>query len=53
MLRPHRPFLMTMRDGLIKAAQGHSVEVDLGLDPCQPPPVLHHLTVRPIPGVGR
>ena len=34
-----------MRDGLIRAAQGHSVQVDLGLDPCQPPPVLYHGTV--------
>jgi putative RNA 2'-phosphotransferase len=34
-----------MRDGLIRAAQGHSVRVDLGLDPCQPPPVLYHGTV--------
>jgi putative RNA 2'-phosphotransferase len=33
------------RDGLIRAAQGHSVEVDLGLDPCQPPSVLYHGTV--------
>lgn len=35
-----------MRDGLIRAAQGHSVPVDLGLAPCQPPPVLYHGTVR-------
>ncbi len=34
-----------MRDGLIRAAQGHSVQVDLGLDPCQPPSVLYHGTV--------
>jgi putative RNA 2'-phosphotransferase len=33
------------RDGLIRAAQGHSVRVDLGLEPCQPPPVLYHGTV--------
>jgi putative RNA 2'-phosphotransferase len=33
------------RDGLIRAAQGHSVPVDLGLAPCQPPPVLYHGTV--------
>ena len=32
-------------DGLIRAAQGHSVRVDLGLDPRQPPPVLYHGTV--------
>ena len=34
-----------MRDGLIRAAQGHSVAVDLGLEPRQPPPVLYHGTV--------
>jgi putative RNA 2'-phosphotransferase len=34
-----------VRDGLIRAAQGHSVAVDLGLDPVQPPPVLYHGTV--------
>jgi len=34
-----------MRDGLIRAAQGHSVAVDLGLPPSQPPPVLYHGTV--------
>ena len=28
-----------------RAAQGHSVDVDLGLEPRQPPPVLHHGTV--------
>ena len=33
------------RDGLVRAAQGHSVRVDLGLDPRQPPPVLYHGTV--------
>ena len=33
------------RDGLIRAAQGHSVPVDLGLEPRQPPPVLYHGTV--------
>jgi putative RNA 2'-phosphotransferase len=33
------------RDGLVRAAQGHSVRVDLGLDPLQPPPVLYHGTV--------
>jgi len=31
--------------GLIRAAQGHSVPVDLGLDPVTPPPVLYHGTV--------
>jgi putative RNA 2'-phosphotransferase len=33
------------RDGLIRAAQGHSVRVDLGLQPCRPPSVLYHGTV--------
>ena len=33
------------RDGLIRAAQGHSVPVDLGLEPVQPPTVLYHGTV--------
>jgi putative RNA 2'-phosphotransferase len=33
------------RDDLIRAAQGHSVAVDLGLEPRQPPPVLYHGTV--------
>lgn len=33
------------RDGLIRAAQGHSVAVDLGLEPRQPPPILYHGTV--------
>ena len=31
-------------DGRIRAAQGHSVPVDLGLDPVVPPPVLFHGT---------
>ncbi|MEV6942718.1 RNA 2'-phosphotransferase [Streptomyces sp. NPDC051172] len=29
----------------IRASQGHSVEVDLGLDPAAPPPYLYHGTV--------
>ncbi|MFE3513966.1 RNA 2'-phosphotransferase [Streptomyces sp. NPDC059166] len=29
----------------IRANQGHSVEVDLGLPPAEPPPYLHHGTV--------
>jgi len=32
--------------GRIRAAQGHSVEVDLGLDPRTPPAVLFHGTVE-------
>ena len=31
-------------DGRIRAAQGHSVEVDLGLEPVVPPSVLYHGT---------
>lgn len=34
-----------VRDGLIRAAQGHSVSVDLGLEPRDPPAVLYHGTV--------
>ena len=33
------------RDGLIRAAQGHSIPVDLGLAALRPPPVLFHGTV--------
>jgi putative RNA 2'-phosphotransferase len=32
------------RDGLIRAAQGHSAQVDLGLAPVPPPAVLYHGT---------
>jgi putative RNA 2'-phosphotransferase len=35
-----------VRDGMIRAAQGHSVQVDLGLAPVQPPPMLYHGTVE-------
>ncbi|MFF8729997.1 RNA 2'-phosphotransferase [Streptomyces sp. NPDC015171] len=31
--------------GRIRASQGHSIEVDLGLPPVTPPPYLHHGTV--------
>lgn len=34
------------RDGKIRAAQGHSVAVDLGLDPRRPPDLLYHGTVE-------
>jgi putative RNA 2'-phosphotransferase len=34
------------RDGKIRAAQGHSVAVDLGLDPRRPPELLYHGTVE-------
>jgi putative RNA 2'-phosphotransferase len=41
-----------VRDGRIRAAQGHSVPVDLGLEPVPPPPVLYHGTVpRFLPGI--
>lgn len=33
-----------LRDGRIRAAQGHSVDVDLGLPPLAPPPRLFHGT---------
>lgn len=33
-------------DNRIRAAQGHSVRVDLGLQPATPPPVLFHGTVE-------
>jgi putative RNA 2'-phosphotransferase len=40
------------RDGLIRAAQGHSVPVSLGLEPLAPPVVLYHGTVaRFLPGI--
>ncbi len=35
-----------LRDGRIRAAQGHSLDVDLGLAPVIPPAVLHHGTVE-------
>ena len=35
-----------VRDGMIRAAQGHSVQVDLGLAPAPPPAVLYHGTVE-------
>ena len=33
-------------DGRIRAAQGHSIDVDLGLEPQEPPKVLWHGTVE-------
>jgi putative RNA 2'-phosphotransferase len=40
-------------DGLlIRASQGHSVEVELGYEPSQPPPVLYHGTAeRSLPSI--
>ena len=40
----------TLRDERIRAAQGHSVPVELGLPPVAPPPVLFHGT--PLRNVG-
>lgn len=41
-----------VRDGRIRAAQGHSVPVELRLAPLPPPTVLHHGTVaRFLPGI--
>ncbi|MEU2064640.1 RNA 2'-phosphotransferase [Streptomyces sp. NPDC013455] len=34
-----------IEDGRIRASQGHSIEVDLGLPPATPPPHLYHGTV--------
>jgi putative RNA 2'-phosphotransferase len=33
-----------IENGRIRASQGHTVPVDLGLDPLEPPPVLYHGT---------
>jgi putative RNA 2'-phosphotransferase len=42
-----------VQDRLIRAAQGHSVPVDLGLDPIAPPAALYHGTVaRFLPAIG-
>ena len=35
-----------LRDGRIRASQGHTVEVDLDLDPSDPPPELYHGTTE-------
>ncbi len=35
-----------VHNGMIRAAQGHSVAIDLGLPPATPPPVLYHGTVE-------
>jgi putative RNA 2'-phosphotransferase len=43
---------LELRDGRVRAAQGHSVPVDLGLDPSTPPDLLYHGTVaRFLPGI--
>lgn len=36
----------TVENGRIRANQGHTVEVDLGLDPTEPPELLFHGTAR-------
>lgn len=36
----------TMREGRIRANQGHSIDVDLGLDPVEPPMYLYHGTAE-------
>ncbi|PZG12587.1 RNA--NAD 2'-phosphotransferase [Micromonospora craterilacus] len=42
-----------VRGGRIRAAQGHSIAVDLRLAPATPPPVLYHGTVaRFLAGIG-
>ncbi|MCC3761626.1 RNA 2'-phosphotransferase [Glycomyces sp. TRM65418] len=35
-----------LRDGRIRANQGHTVDVDLDLDPVDPPPLLYHGTTE-------
>jgi len=43
-----------LRDGRIRAAQGHSVAVDLGLEAVVPPELLYHGTVeRSLPSIRR
>lgn len=43
---------LELLDGRIRAAQGHSLPVNLGLDPVPPPDVLYHGTVaRFLPGI--
>jgi len=39
-----------VKDGLIRASQGHSVPVDLGLKPVPPPEVLYHGTYHKVVG---
>jgi putative RNA 2'-phosphotransferase len=43
---PKQRFLLDEAGNRIRANQGHSVEVDLGLTPVEPPPVLYHGTSR-------
>ncbi|WP_337177590.1 RNA 2'-phosphotransferase [Paludisphaera sp.] len=41
-----RRFAFDVSGELIRANQGHSVEVDLQLEACEPPPTLYHGTVE-------
>jgi putative RNA 2'-phosphotransferase len=43
---PKRRFAIDPAGNRIRANQGHSIEVDLGLVPTQPPEVLYHGTAR-------
>ena len=43
-----------IRDGRIRANQGHSISIDLGLEACEPPNVLYHGTAkRFLPSIRR
>jgi putative RNA 2'-phosphotransferase len=37
---------LELKDGRIRAAQGHSIPVDLALEPAEPPATLYHGTVE-------
>ncbi|PZP49945.1 MAG: RNA 2'-phosphotransferase [Pseudopedobacter saltans] len=41
---PKKRFILNDDNSLIRANQGHSLDVDLGLQPLQPPPILYHGT---------
>ncbi|MFT5128914.1 MAG: putative RNA 2'-phosphotransferase [Rhodothermales bacterium] len=42
---PKQRFALSDDGTRIRANQGHSIEVDLDLEPCRPPPLLFHGTV--------
>jgi putative RNA 2'-phosphotransferase len=44
--RPQRKKRLELKDGRIRAAQGHSIPVDLALDPAEPPATLYHGTAE-------
>jgi putative RNA 2'-phosphotransferase len=47
-------FTLDSSDKKIRANQGHSIEVDLGLTPLQPPVILYHGTAtRFLPSIGQ